>query len=368
MSALAGGVFDTNVIQDDDAELRALVDELGQRSYNAGLGRRGVPDQFDADLWRNLEDTGLARLTSNPDMGAGPRELAIVLYGVARHAGAVPLAETDALAGWLGREAGIDVPDGPLTVAIADADAGAGRVRGTAEAVPWARACSTVLAVRSRDGLKIGVLDAAAGRRHEIHNLAGEPRDAIAFDVPTDALHTVGSALEIQLMRRGAWSRCIQIIGALDAAAALSVAHTRERVQFGRPLSAFQSVQQSLAGMAGDIERARAAVELAVAAAAEYGFDSPHTDHAVTVAKIAVGRTVIPVTTTAHQLHGAIGVTSEHPLWLFTLRAQSWAEDYGTAAHFARRLGRMALTAEDPWDLVIGNLNDLKTVDKKENS
>lgn len=368
MSALAGGVFAGSAVRDDDAELRSLVDELGQRSYDAGLGRRGVPDRFDTDLWRNLEETGLAHLTSNRDMGAGPHELAIVLYGVARHAGAVPLAETDALAGWLGREAGIDLPEGPLTVAIADADARDGRVVGTAEAVPWARECTTVLAVRSRDGLKIGMLDATAGSRHEAHNLAGEPRDAIAFDVATDALHTVDSALEAQLVRRGAWSRCVQVMGALDAAAALSVAHTRERVQFGRPLSAFQSVQQSLAGMAGDIERARAAVELAVAAAAEHGFDSPHTDYAVTIAKIAVGRTVIPVSTTAHQLHGAIGVTSEHPLWLFTLRAQSWAGDYGTTTHFARRLGRMALTADDPWDLVTGHLNNLKTVDKKENS
>jgi acyl-CoA dehydrogenase len=161
--------------------------------------------------------------------------------------------------------------------------------------------------------------------------------------------------LEEQIARRGAWARCIQIIGALDGAAALSLAHVRERVQFGRPLSAFQSVQQSLAVMAGDIERARAAVELAVAAAAEHGFDSPRTDYAVTVAKIAAGRAVIPVTTTAHQLHGAIGVTSEHPLWLFTLRAQSWAGEYGSTAHFARRLGRLALAAEDPWHLVTGD-------------
>jgi acyl-CoA dehydrogenase len=152
----------------------------------------------------------------------------------------------------------------------------------------------------------------------------------------------------------------VQIIGALDAAAALSVEHTRQRVQFGRPLSAFQSVQQSLAGMAGEIERARAAVELAVAVAAEHGFDSPHTDYAVTVAKVAVGRAVGPVTTTAHQLHGAIGVTGEHPLWLFTLRAQSWISDYGTTNHFARRLGRLALAAEDPWDLVTGDLTHIE--------
>jgi acyl-CoA dehydrogenase len=38
------------------------------------------------------------------------------------------------------------------------------------------------------------------------------------------------------------------------------------------------------------------------------------------------------------------------------MRAQSWTNDYGTTAHHARRLGRMALAADDPWDLVIGNI------------
>jgi acyl-CoA dehydrogenase len=360
ISALAGGVFDANVGHDDYTELRDLVDELGKRSYDAGLGRRDIPDCFDAELWRHLEETGLARLTSTPDMGAGPTELAVALYGVARHAGAVPLAETDLLAGWLAQQADIELPDGPLTVGIADGEREAGRVTGTAEAVPWARACTTVLAVRGGDAVWVGVLDGASSTLHEHHNLAGEPRDSIVFDVPVAQFRSLDPALSSELTLRGAWARCVQTIGALDAAARLSVEHTRQRVQFGRPLSAFQSVQQALAGMAGEIERARAAVELAVAAAAEHGFDSQHTDYAVTVAKIAVGRAVGPVTTTAHQLHGAIGVTSEHPLWLFTLRAQSWAGDYGTATHFARRLGRLALAAADPWDLVTGDLTQLE--------
>lgn len=362
MSVLAGGVFAaTESRDDDDAQLRQLVDDLGRRSYDRRLGRRGVPEEFDAELWGNLEDTGLARLTSTPDMGAGPRELAVALYGVARHAGAVPSAETDALAGWLGRQVGIELPDGPLTVGIADGKDEGGRVTGTALAVPWARACTAaLLAVTTPAGLRVGLINIDAAVLHEDHNLAGEPRDSVRFDVSADGLHDVDPAVGARLTRRGAWSRCVQTIGVLDAAAALSVQHTRQRVQFGRPLSAFQSVQQSLAGMAGDIERARAAVELAVAAANDHGFDSPRTDYAVTAAKVAVGRAVGPVTSVAHQLHGAIGVTSDHPLWLFTLRAQSWTGDYGTTAHYARRLGRLVLAAQDPWDLLTGNLTQVE--------
>ncbi|MGA9361908.1 MAG: acyl-CoA dehydrogenase family protein, partial [Mycobacterium sp.] len=334
MSALSGGIFDTADERDDTAELRALVDELGRRSFEARLGQRGMPERFDDDLWHTLEETGLVRLTSTPDLGAGPVESAVVLYGMARHAGAVPIAETDLLAAWLGQQAGIELPSGPLTVAIADTDTDTDtaedRVHGVATDVPWLRACvATLLVVRSGNEVRIGILDAndtqVQNGLRPGHNLAGEPRDRLSFDVPADQLHSVDPAIAAELVRRGAWARCVQIIGALDAAAALSVDHTRQRIQFGRTLSKFQAVQHSLAAMAGDIERARAATTLAIAAAAEHGFASAQTDFAVTVAKVTVGRVADAVTTIAHQLHGAIGVTAEHPLWLATMRAQSWA-------------------------------------------
>ena len=52
--------------------------------------------------------------------------------------------------------------------------------------------------------------------------------------------------------------------------------------------------------------------------------------------------------------HGAIGVTIEHRLWLATQRARCWIDEFGDTASYARRLGRMALSAADPWDVVVG--------------
>ena len=355
MTAFSTGVFGTVTAEDEHTELRQLVDDIGRRSFDARLGQPRVPEQFDAQLWRNLEDTGLARLTSTADLGAGPAELAVVLYGIARHAGAVPLAETDALACWLGELAGIDLPQGPLTVAIADADACGGRICGTASDVPWTRACSVLLLARGHHEVRVGVIETDRAQLMQSHNLAGEPRDRLTFDVAADELVVVEPAVADDFSVRGSWCRCVQIIGAMDAAAAMSVAHTRERIQFGRSLSKFQSVQHALATMAGEVERARAATMLAVAAATDYGFACRETEYAVAVARVAVGRAVTPVTTIAHQLHGAIGVTAEHPLSSATLRAQSWANDYGTTAGYARRLGRMALDTANAWDLVIGN-------------
>ena len=329
-------------------ELEQLVAELGARSLEARLGRPNFPDTFDEELWRNLEETGLSRLTSSED--AGPAEVAIVLKGLASHAGAVPIAETDLLAMWLAAKAGVEVPDsGPLTLAIADAELRDDRLTGTAHDVPWPDSAAVVLAARTDEGLFVDVL--ADEPTAVTHNLAGEPRGTFSFDI--EVRHKLDSQVADELNRRGAWARCVQVIGALDAARDLTVAYTSERVQFGRPLSKFQAVQHSLAEMAGEIERARAASELAITAATDFGFGNAATDYAVTVAKIATGRAVESVTTIAHQLHGAIGVTVEHRLWLFTMRARSWTDDFGTTMHYARRLGRLALAADDPWQVVV---------------
>ncbi|MGV0993884.1 MAG: acyl-CoA dehydrogenase family protein [Mycobacterium sp.] len=342
MGVLSGGVFGS--APDDLTELRNLVDEIGTRSFESRIGTRSLPDAFDDTAWRHLEEAGLTRLTSTAESGGGPAELAVVLRSLARYAVSVPLAETDVLAGWLAGRAGLEVPEvGPLTVATA------------LGAVPYAGdAAAVVLALPDADGQGLRVAVRAPETLSIIlgHNAGGEPRDAVTVDLAGTDFAGVDAAAELN--RRGAWARCVQTIGALDAAVEFSVQHTREREQFGRQLSAFQAVQHTLATMAGEVERARAATDLAVAAAADHGFDSAQTEFAVTVAKVTLGQVVPSVVTSAHQLHGAIGVTIEHRLWTATMRARSWVGEFGDTAHHARRLGRLALTADDPWDLVVG--------------
>jgi acyl-CoA dehydrogenase len=354
---LTGGVFATGASDSSEvAELRQLVDDIGSRSFAARLGQRGLPEKFDDTAWGALEETGLARLTTTPDLEAGPAEAAVVLRGLARHSVCAPIAETDLLAAWLAAKAGVDVPEsGPLTIAIADGTVTGDRMVGSAPRVPWTRVATVVLAVSTADGLRVGVARPDDLTITDGRNLGGEPRDGLEFDLPAvDFARAEAAALD-ELRRRGAWARCVQIIGALDAAAELSVAHTRERVQFGRPLSKFQAVQHALAGMAGEIERARAATTLAVVAAADHGFAAPQTDYAVTVAKVVLGRVVPAVNTVAHQLHGAIGVTIEHQLWSSTNRAHSWIDEFGSTGFYARRLGRVALSANGSlWDALSG--------------
>ena len=353
MSALSGGVFGSGT--DDLTDLRQLAGDIGERSFESRIGHRALPDALDTTAWRHLEDAGLTRLLSTQDSGGGPAETALVLRALARYAVSVPLAETDVLAGWLASTADLEVaPTGPLTVAFGEAVRGNGRISATVTAVPYASSVAqVVLALRDGERLMIAAREPASLSITQGHNAGGEQRDTVTVNEPEDAF-TASAASTSEFSRRGAWSRCMQIIGALDAAVEFAVAHTREREQFGRPLSAFQAVQHTLAGMAGEVERARAAANLAVAAACDFGFDSPHTDYAVTVAKVTLGQVVPSVVTSAHQLHGAIGVTIEHRLWLATMRARSWVEEFGDAAHYAQHLGRLTLSAADPWDVIIG--------------
>ncbi len=358
MSVLSGGVFSSGT--DDLTDLRRLVDDIGQRSFNDRIGHRALPDPLDAAAWRHLEDAGLTRLDSTEDSGAGPREVAVILRALARHGVTVPLAETDLLAGWLAATAGIAVPEnGSLTVALGDAAGSGDRITAAVPAVPFAaEAAAVVLALRDGDSLQVAVCSPTELSIIKGRNAGGEPRDTVTVDMTRDSFTPVDGIAAAELVRRGAWARCMQIIGALDAAVEFSVAHTREREQFGRPLSAFQAVQHALATMAGEVERARAAANLAVAAAGDFGFDSPQTDYAVAVAKVTLGQVVPSVVTSAHQLHGAIGVTIEHRLWLATMRARSWIEEFGDTAHYAQRLGRLALSGADPWDVMIGTVGD----------
>lgn len=353
MSVFTAGVFDSEASADEHADLRELVDGIAGKFNSAAIGHRGIPERFDPGLWGALDDAGLTRLAASPDLGAGPTEVAIVLYGLARRAAAVPIAEADLLGGWLAERAGIELPDGPTTVAIRTDSTADDVVDGSLTAVPWARDCRNIVtAVTQGDSTRVDVLDVDAAALTLDHNLAGEPRDRLEATQPTTRSVILDNSTGRELLTRGAWARCIQILGALDAAATLTVTHTRERVQFGRSLSALQAVQHSLAAMAGEIERARSAVDTAITAATAHGFLDDRTELAVALAKIVLGQAVLPVTTTAHQLHGAIGVTREHPLWLYTLRAQSWVGDYGSARSFAQELGRRALACGDPWSLV----------------
>jgi acyl-CoA dehydrogenase len=137
------------------------------------------------------------------------------------------------------------------------------------------------------------------------------------------------------LVRRGALSRIVLSAGALEAMAQLTVDYTAARRQFGKPIAAFQAVQQHLVIAAQCSVRASIAADLAAVALArgDGGF-------AVAAASVVVDEASVLATRAAHQAHGAMGVTREYSLQHLSRRLWSWRHEYRHGAAWTLQLGR----------------------------
>jgi alkylation response protein AidB-like acyl-CoA dehydrogenase len=99
-----------------------------------------------------------------------------------------------------------------------------------------------------------------------------------------------------------------------------TVAYSRERIQFGRPIGSFQAYKHRLADMMIETEQARSAVYWAACAVDEGAEEAEFALHA---AKTFCADTFFMCAGNMIQLHGGIGFTWEHDAHLFFKRARS---------------------------------------------
>jgi acetyl-CoA C-acetyltransferase len=126
--------------------------------------------------------------------------------------------------------------------------------------------------------------------------------------------------------------------GAMERVLDLSVTYANDRRQFGRAIGQFQAVQQDLAVMA---EQAGSA-----AFAARIGCNAPCAEPdplRAATAKLRACEAALRVATLAHAVFGAIGITEEHVLGVFTTRLHEWRSAAGTESACADRIGRSLL-------------------------
>ncbi|HVZ09681.1 acyl-CoA dehydrogenase family protein [Rhodopila sp.] len=311
---------------------------------------------FAADLWQAVAETGVP-LAALPEASGGAdaewSDLFAVLRVAGRFSAPIPLAET-MLAGWVAAGAGLEVADGPMTVGpvrpgetLTLAQDGNGwRLSGTASRLPYAsHAARTVLIADGPDGEMAVALDGTGEARVTAgRNIANEPRDTLAFDgvrIAADAAAPLNAGVsKAALYRRGALARATMMSGALERALDLAVTYAQERVQFGRPISKFQAVQQNLAVLAGQTAAAVAAANLGIEALGKG--DPARETFLIAVAKARVGEAATLAAEIAHQVHGAIGFTKEYALQLSTRRLWSWREEFGPDPEWAVQVGKAA--------------------------
>ncbi|MFD9902836.1 acyl-CoA dehydrogenase family protein [Streptomyces sp. NPDC059063] len=304
-----------------------------------------------------------------PAPDAPTAELLAAAQEAGRRAVPAAVAETALVARPLLRRAGLPVPDGSLTYAIAPeltvryahpADSPVGSagclgdddtllVTGTLRRVPWARTTAAVVVLATAPSGP--VLFALAPDQAVLapgSNLAGEPRDDLhlaALEVPASQVRRLSPELLDEARLRAALARSALIAGAAERCVDLTVAHTTARTQFGRPLSHFQAVKQEEARLIEEAALVRAAVQ---AAAAPLDAGSPAARFAIAAAKTQASASAAETARIAHQLHGAIGITQLSPLHLATTRLWSWRDEDGDETYWARRLAR-PLTATTLW-------------------
>ena len=326
---------------------------------------RDKDGRWKAPLWQALSEAGLPLAWVPEDCGGAGVDLADgfgVLGAAGRFAISLPLAET-MLAGWLLAQAGIASPDGEMTVAPAspkdritlNAD---GTLSGRARGVPFAKAAKHVAVFASgNDGASIALVDAAKLRIEAGLNLAGDGSDTVLFDKTTpDVIKPAPAGIDqAALMLMGGVVRSLQIAGALESALDISVKYAGERVAFEKPIAKFQAVQHNLAKLAGESAAALAAATSAADALAHAtSFDDDAVFLEAVSAKIRCAEAAEKGAAIAHQVHGAIGFTTEHILHRFSLRALSWRDDFGSESYWAVELGRRVAKrgADELWPLV----------------
>lgn len=345
----------------DDTLLTQTAEQVFADAQTAAAAARDEA-VWSAPLWQRVADAGLPlALTYGSEDGITPAEALDVVRVAAAHSAPVPIAET-LLANWLLARAGLtpsECTDGPLSfgpVLSGDAleaheDAGALHLEGRLDAIPFAR-CATGLVVWVMSNGRPIVAHLVEDEFTTEHgqNLAREPRDGVVVkaSVPPDrfASAEIGAA---DLRAAGATLRAVAMAGALQTLLSRTLEYAGERVQFGRPIAKFQAIQHSLAAIACEAAAARAAADLAAER-----FGSPDLAVLAAVAKVRAGEAATKAAGLAHQVHGAIGFTMEHPLHLSTQRLWSWRDEFGAESEWSEMLGAAALDAGsgDYWAMI----------------
>jgi acyl-CoA dehydrogenase len=322
-------------------------------------------DRWKAPMWHALSEAGLPLSWVPEDLGGAGVSLGegfSVVSAAGRCAIGVPLAET-MLAGWLLAQANIAAPDAAMTVAPANPRdritlANDGTISGRARGVAFASEVKFIAVLaQGDDGAHIALLDAEACRIEHGLGLGGDASDTVIFDRETPRTLAASPAGfdRDALLLMGAVMRSLQIAGALETMLEISVRYANERVAFEKKIGQFQAVQHNLAELAGEAAAALAAASSAADAIANgdsFADDGLLLEAAA--AKIRCAEAAEKGAAIAHQVHGAIGFSSEHVLHRYTLRALGWRDDFGNESHWAVELGRRAAGrgADELWPLV----------------
>jgi alkylation response protein AidB-like acyl-CoA dehydrogenase len=310
---------------EEQQELAATVRSLlSKRADSEGVRAAMVSDTgYDESLWQTLcEQIGVAALAIPEEYGGAGfslLEALIALEEVGRSLAPSPLlaslvtseallagADDEARKRLLPRIAAGEVAayvdgDGPVlfgdraTVLVAATDAGLVELDPGSTQTEWLPSMDQTIRLASVDvsgGTAIGDAEAARARAELV------------------------GAVGVAALSAGLAARALE----------MTVAYSKERVQFGRPIGSFQALKHRMADMLVLVEMSRSA---SWAASYAVSTDAPNAARLTHVAKSYCSDALNKIAAETVQLHGGIAITWEHDAQLVFKRAHALSQLFG---------------------------------------
>jgi alkylation response protein AidB-like acyl-CoA dehydrogenase len=367
---------------DEQREFRSVVRRfLQDKSPSSEVRRLMETDAgWDAQVWRELSrDLGLTALHI-PEVyggqGFGISELAIAVEEMGRALLCAPYFGSTVLAATAILKAGSDaqkralLPDlaaGRTIAAFAFTeengrwDAGGVattatkiaeeyRLDGVKSFVVDGHTANTLIVLARRpgsegtDGLSLFAVrgDAAGLQRRRLDTMDQTRKLArLAFSaVEAELLGTEGAASGPLEATLDIAAICLanEMVGGAERLRESAVEYAKMRVQFGRAIGSFQSLQHKAADMLLDVELAKSAAYYAAAAADEGDEELPAL---ASLAKAAATEAYMQTAIHTVQIHGGIGFTWDNDTQLWFKRAKSSEVLLGDCAYHRERLMRL---------------------------
>ncbi|MCE5290444.1 MAG: acyl-CoA dehydrogenase [Nocardiaceae bacterium] len=308
------------------------------------------------EIWRGFADElGILGATFPESVGGldgGPTELMIILEALGNALVIEPFVETVVLAGGLLKRAGAEdllgqIAAGDAVVAVAATEWDAVMTTARRDGDEWvldgekiaviAAPIATHLLVSARtDADRIALFVVPAKSQP---GLTSKPMrtidDRTAADLTFDGLRLPAESLLVE----DAWASLDQArdeataaivseaVGLMRKVLADTVEYTKQRSQFGVPISSFQALQHRMVDMYMEVEQAAAAQYLA---ALKLDAEPAVRARAVSAAKATVCRAARFVGQNAVQLHGAMGMTEELAIGHYFKRLTAIEYEFGS--------------------------------------
>ena len=274
-----------------DATARLCADRCGDDMLKAGDG------SFPAELWRALAEQGVLSLLTPQGFG-GAIELVAALESLGRAVFPGPLPATFLATQLLPEKERTLVVDGEVLVSV-----------GTPPLLPFAPLAGVFVEL---DGARAW-LARPAGAIEPVATLGGEPWGRLSL-VRELELEGVERALTVYDTAAAAYLAACGARLVDDAAE-----HARTRKQFGRAIGEFQAVAHPLAECHLQL---CAAATLARVAAFAFDQRAPDARARAAAARLSAGSAALDAAFVVHQVFGALGVTTDGPVFFASRRIQ----------------------------------------------